>query len=78
MASVSYQLTPGKEATSDGLGFFEDAIQVGAAAPTTGGAVELRIDLANAPTRQQIKEILRAFSRRLVGERFGSSDIGNI
>ena len=78
MASVSYQLTPGKEATSDGQGFFEDAIAVGTAAPTTAGSVELRIDLANTPTRQQIKEILRAFSRRLTGERFGSSDIGSI
>lgn len=78
MASVSFQLTPGTEATSDGKGFFEDAIAVGTAAPTTAGAVELRIDLANTPTREQVKEILRAFARRIIGSRFGPADFGNI
>lgn len=78
MASVSYQLKPGTEATSDGLGFSEDAIAVGTAAPTTAGNVELRIDLANAPTREQVLQVIEAFERRIEGSRFGPSDLGSI
>lgn len=78
MASVSYQLKPGTEATSDGAGFFEDNIVTGTAAPTTAGDIELRIDLANTPTREQVVRVLKAFIRRITGERFGSSDIGSI
>lgn len=78
MASVSYQLQPGTEATSDGKGFMEDAIAVGTAAPTTGGDVELRVDLANSPTREQVVEVLKAFIRRIVGGRFGPTDFGSI
>ena len=78
MTSVSYQLTPGQEATSDGKGFFEDSIAVGTAAPTTGGAVELRVDLTNTPTREQVVRVIEGFLRRIKGSRFGPSDFGNI
>jgi hypothetical protein len=78
MASVSYQLKPGTEATSDGAGFFEDQIAVGTAAPTTGGDIELRIDLVNTPTREQVVRVLKAFTRRIVGSRFGPADIGSV
>lgn len=78
MASISYQLKPGTEATSDGQGFAEDAIATGTAAPTTGGDIELRIDLANAPTRKDVLQVLRAFMRRIEGSRFGPTDIGSI
>ncbi len=78
MASVSYQLQPGTEATSDGAGFSEDAIAVGTAAPTTAGNIELRIDLVNTPTREQVLQVLEAFERRLEGSRFGPADIGSI
>lgn len=70
MASVSFELQPG--ITS----MFEDDIVIAAAAPTTGGTVQLRIDLVNTPTRKQIKDVLKAFIRRLEGERF--NDILNI
>jgi hypothetical protein len=76
MASVSYQLQPGTEAVSSGAGFFEDAIAIGAAAPTTAGDVELRIDLVNNPTQKDVVQVLKAFIRRLEGERF--NDLGNI
>lgn len=77
MASVSYQLQPGTEATgANGVGFMEDAIAIGAAAPTTAGNVELRVDLANAPTRKDICNVLYAFLRRIEGQRF--NDFGNI
>lgn len=78
MASVSYQLQPGAEATSDGKGFFEDAIATGVAAPTTAGNVELRVDLANTPTREQVVQVIEAFLRRIKGSRFGPSDFANI
>lgn len=78
MASVSYQLTPGTEATSDGKGFYEDSIAVGTAAPTTAGSVELRIDLANTPTREQVLQVIEAFERRIEGARFGPSDLASI
>ncbi len=78
MASLSYELKPGTEATSDGAGFFEDAITKSNAAPTTAGAVQLRIDLVNSPTREQVLQVLEAFERRIEGMRFGASDFGSI
>lgn len=78
MASVSYQLKPGNEATSDGQGFYADAIATGTAAPTTGGDVELRIDLANTPTREQVVRVLQAFVRRIQDGRYGPADFGQI
>lgn len=78
MASVSYQLKPGTEATSDGAGFMADNIATGTAAPTTGGDVELRIDLANTPTREQVVQVLEAFIRRIQDGRYGPADFGNI
>ena len=78
MTSVSYQLTPGQEATSDGKGFFEDSVAVGTAAPTTGGAVELRVDLANTPAREQVVQVVEAFLRRIKGSRFGPTDFASI
>jgi hypothetical protein len=76
MASFSYQLQPGTEAVSSGAGFYEDAIVVGAAAPTTAGFIELRVDLVNSPTQKDIVYVLKAFIRRLEGERF--NDTGGI
>lgn len=76
MASFSYQLQPGTEATSDGKGFYEDAIAIGVAAPTTAGNVELRVDLVNSPTQKDIVMVLKAFIRRIEGERF--NDTGGI
>lgn len=76
MASVSFQLKPGLEATSDGAGFYEDAIQVGTAAPTTAGFIELRVDLANTPTALDVRQVLIAFLRRIEGSRF--NDFGGI
>lgn len=76
MASFSYQLTPGTEAVSTGVGFYEDAIAVGTAAPTTAGSVELRVDLVNTPTQKDICNVLKAFLRRIEGERF--NDTGGI
>ena len=78
MASVSYQLQPGAEATSDGKGFYADAVATGTAAPTTAGDVELRIDLANTPTREQVVQVLEAFIRRIQDQRYGPNDFGNI
>lgn len=78
MASVSYQLQPGTEATSDGKGFFEDSVATGTAAPTTAGNVELRVDLVNTPTREQVVQVLEAFIRRIEGARFGPSDFGSV
>jgi hypothetical protein len=72
MASVSYQLKPGA------VSMFEDDIAVGAAAPTTAGNVEIRVDMANAPTRKDIEMVLKAFIDRLKGERFGSADFGHV
>ena len=78
MASVSYQLKPGTEAVSTGAGFYADNIAVGTAAPTTGGDVELRIDLTNAPTREQVAQVLKAFLNRIQDGRYGPADFGSI
>lgn len=64
MASVSLELQPGIVST------FEDDIVIAAAAPTTAGTVQLRIDLVNTPTRFEVLKALRAFRRRIEGERF--------
>lgn len=64
MASVSLELQPG--ITS----MFEDDIVIAAAAPTTAGTVQLRVDLVNAPNREQVIKVVEAFLRRLRGERF--------
>ena len=70
MASFSYQLQPGT------VPMFEDDIAVGTAAPTSAGNVELRVDLVNSPTQLDIVMVLKAFIRRLEGERF--NDNGSI
>lgn len=64
MASVSLELQPGITSMA------EDDIVIAAAAPTTGGTVQLRIDLANTPTRFEVIKVVEAFLRRLEGERF--------
>lgn len=71
MASVSYQLTPGVEASgANGIGFAEDAIVLGTAAPTNPGTIELRVDIVNTPTEQDILMVLKAFVRRIEGARY--------
>lgn len=64
MASISLELQPG--ITS----MYEDDIVVGTAAPTTAGTVQLRVDLVNTPNREQVIKVVKAFLRRLEGERF--------
>ncbi len=81
MASVSYQLVPGTESSTSGStggqGFYPENIAVGTAAPTTGGNVELRVDLANAPTREQVLEVIKGFVRRIKDGRYGPDDFGS-
>ncbi len=73
MASVSYQLKPGTD-----ISYSEDDIVAGTAAPTTAGDIELRVDLANTPTRKQVVMVLEAFIRRIEGSRYGTADIKSV
>lgn len=79
MASVSYSLPLGAEATSDGAAYMEDAITLGTSAPGVAGTVEMRVELATTnPTRKDVVRALYAFIRRIEGSRFGPSDFGSV
>lgn len=70
MASFSYSLSIDQQSMSP------EAITVGTLAPGAGD-VEIRVNRANAPTRQQILLILEAFRRRISGN-YGTQDVLNI
>ena len=70
MASFSYSLSIDQQSMSP------EAITVGTLAPNAGD-VEIRVNRANAPTRQQILLILEAFRRRIAGN-YGTQDVLNI
>ena len=71
MVAFSYSLT------LDAPDMGEDVITLDTQAPNAGD-VELRVDLTHTPNRKQILNIIKAFTRRLEGERFGPSDAASI
>ncbi len=65
MASISFQVL------NSGLhNLTPDAITTGSAAPTTGNAIELRIDLAGGWNVQKVIEALEALENRITDGRF--------
>jgi hypothetical protein len=73
MANLSYNVTT---AIIEGHEDEPDEIAVGTAAPTTGKAVELRVDLSLVKSNHQIIRALHMFIRRLEDGRLGSNDTG--